>query len=55
MEQCGITDTFQMYVEAHWETVFRTKSPAAVSAGESKLVDDLLAAGHEEITILLVA
>jgi len=72
-----------MNVEAHWETVFRTKAPDAVSwyrphlevsldlitrrapersasivdvgAGESTLVDDLLSAGYEEITILDVS
>ena len=72
-----------MNVEAHWETVFRTKAPDAVSwyrphlevslgliarcapepcasiidvgAGESTLVDDLLAAGYQAITILDVS
>ncbi len=72
-----------MNCEAHWETVFRSKAPDAVSwyrphldvslkliedhapehsasiidvgAGESTLVDDLLAGGYEEITVLDVS
>lgn len=71
-----------MYAEAHWNKVFSTKAPDAVSwyrphlevsldlierraaksgsiidvgAGESTLVDDLLARGYREITILDVS
>jgi SAM-dependent methyltransferase len=72
-----------MYAEAHWNKVFSTKAPDAVSwyrphlevsldlierrapaksgsiidvgAGESTLVDDLLARGYQEITILDVS
>lgn len=72
-----------MNVETHWETVFNTKAPDAVSwyrphlehsleliercapdrsaaiidvgAGESTLVDDLLARGYGQITILDVS
>ena len=72
-----------MSVETHWETVFNTKAPDAVSwyrphleqsleliercapdrsaaivdggAGESTLVDDLLARGYRQITILDVS
>jgi 2-polyprenyl-3-methyl-5-hydroxy-6-metoxy-1,4-benzoquinol methylase len=72
-----------MNTEAHWETVFSTKAPDAVSwyrphlehslemierraprrsasiidvgAGESTLVDDLLASGYDQITVLDVS